>query len=217
MLMTPGYVLAISSERLASLHVWLDRAEFAGAMAAAPVIDVTDPHFQAGVALDWHDAIVKRVLQLTRHSSPAIRNVTEWTFEQSTQPGLSLSKFALESLERLEKVEPMNKGDAFVKEFLINYSQDIKQIAELLVRLAILESTLSRPLEGIEVDDFSKLPRSQLESVATMLKGQEEALRSIIYKPSLSVGDVRLRLVLWESISRIDRSAQAALATVSAD
>ena len=148
MLMTPGYVLAISSERLASLHVWLDRAEFAGAMAAAPVIDVTDPNFQAGVALDWHDAIVKRVLQLTRHSSPAIRNVTEWTFEQSTQPGLSLSKFALESLERLEKVEPINKGDAFVKEFLINYSQDIKQIAELLVKKGIREQGRGAVLAG---------------------------------------------------------------------
>lgn len=215
--MAPGYVLAISSDSLVSPYSWLDRDDFAGAMAAAPVIDVSDPRFQAEAALDWHNAIVKRVLQLTRQSSPAIRDVTQWYFAQSNQPGLSLSRFALDSLDRLDKVEPANKGDAFVKEFLVNYSQDIKQIAELLVRLTILESTLSRPLDGIEVDDFTKLPRTQLESVATMLKRQEEALRIIIYKPSLSVGDVQLRLALWESVSRIGQSAQAALATVSAD
>jgi hypothetical protein len=95
----------------------------------------------------------------------------------------------------------------------VGYSLDIKQIAEVFIQLAILESTLQQSLQTMESHDFAQLPRTQLEPLATMLKDQEESLRLIIYKPSLSKGDVDLRLSLWESVSRIFTSAQAALAT----
>lgn len=189
------------------------QAHFSHFLATAPVLDVAAPGFRSDQAIDWHNTIRKRVLHSTQLSSPAIRALTRWYYERSIQPGLSLSQFALDSLDKLEKLQPMSADDAFVKEFLVGYSLDIKQIAEVFIQLAILETTLQQSLQTMESHDFAQLPRKQLEPLATMLKDQEETLRRIIYKPSLSTGDVDLRLSLWESVSRIFTSAQAALAT----
>lgn len=206
-------VFALSPQILSYTYSASGQTHFSNFLATAPVLDVAAPGFHSEQAIDWHNTIRKRVLHSSQLSSPAMRALTRWYFERSIQPGLSLSQFALDSLDKLEKLQPTSADDAFVKEFLVGYSLDIKQIAEVFIQLAILESTLQQSLQTMESHDFAQLPRTQLEPLATMLKDQEETLRLIIYKPSLSSGDVDLRLSLWESVSRIFTSAQAALAT----
>lgn len=188
------------------------RPNFSHILETAPVLDVANPGFHSEEAVNWHHTIRQRILRASQRASPALRSLTRWYVERSIQPDLSLSQFALDSLEKLEHLQPENADDAFIKDFLVCYSLDVKQIAEVFIRLAILETTLQQPLESMELDDFEQLPRSQLEQMASILKDQEETLRLIIYRPSLSTGDVELRQSLWKSVSRIFASAQAALA-----
>lgn len=210
-----GPVSGLAREGDQKIRISLD---WKAMMAEAPELDPAKPCFDEDKALFWQKTISETCAGAIKQSREEFRNACMAIFEQFADSSFSDDIEGFVEIEnRLAIVPVSGEAEVFVKDFLLDYLRNSREIAYAMQDLEIFLGIISNrskdyALVGAQISlskrELARFNTSEGFAFISRLNERAIRMRQLIYMPVVSLGETKMRKRGWQMLEMAKTALQ---------